>query len=532
MTLKKVAIIGGGPSGLTTLKQCLAEGLNATLFEARDGIGGQWRYEDPDTRTDHAVSSMYEGVILNSCRDTTNFSDFPIDPAQYPDYFSHRKMLNYLEDYADHFKLREHIQLRTKVISCDQLSNGKWNVVQQKGTRDQISSSSVYDAIFACSGHNSRPMIPEFEGLSSFRGELLHSHTYRRPANFEGKKVAVIGFGSSAVDLACELVPLAKEVHMVTRRGGWILPRFLLGQAIESYDNRITESILPGRFSEWCQTKIFQFAAGELPEEIKPEHRLLQANPTVHSSLVEYIKVGKIKAHRTGVERFNETSLILKNGTALDVDVVICCTGYHMDFPYLAKETYHVKDNPVLKSTNTIDLYKLVASPRFTNLFFIGLVELPGPLLPVSETQARWASAVVAGRVKLPSVDKMNSWVKEYQEGLVRTMVLSDRHTTTVHFLRYCDSLLADLGANPTFARLVSRLFALNPFRALSVLKAVYFGMNSSAQYRLFGHGRKPELAAATLLRLAKGGKEISAKEKQLMVMDVDEDNFRDREWK
>ncbi|OJD11146.1 hypothetical protein AJ78_08029 [Emergomyces pasteurianus Ep9510] len=420
MAAKKVAIIGGGPSGLTTLKQCLEEGLEAVIFEERDGIGGQWRYEAPDPETGFTRSSVYQGVILNSMRDTTSFSDFPIDPAQYPQYFGHSKMLNYLEDYTNHFGLGKHIRLHTKVISCTQLPDGRWTVVHQANGENQVTSE--YDAVFACSGHCSHPSTPNFEGMSSYQGEILHSHVYRTPAGFEGKKVALIGFGSSAMDLACELVTVAKEVHMITRRGGWVIPRYILGQPAESYENRISETVLPDTISQWVQTKILNFAIGKHPEVIRPEHRVLDANPTLHSNLIEYIEVGKIKAHRTNVERFTETSLVLKNGTVLDVDAVICCTGYYIDAPYLPEESYHAKDSSVLKSPNTLDLYKMIISPRFTNLFFIGYVELFGPLLPVAEIQARWASAIVTGRVKLPSVDEMNQQVKQHREHLLKTV--------------------------------------------------------------------------------------------------------------
>lgn len=146
-------------------------------------------------------------------------------------------MLNYLEDYASHFGLGKYIQLNTKVTPCNQLPDGRWTVVYEEKGADQITSE--YDAIFACTGHNSYPSTPDFEGMSSFQGEIL-SHVYRRPARFEGKKVALIGFGSSAVDLACELVPVAKEVHMVTRRGGWIIPRYVIGQPLESYDSKFS----------------------------------------------------------------------------------------------------------------------------------------------------------------------------------------------------------------------------------------------------------------------------------------------------
>jgi dimethylaniline monooxygenase (N-oxide forming) len=69
-------------SGLTTLKECLAAGFNATVFEAQDHIGGQWQYTDPDPVTGEVHSSIYQGTVFNSCRDTSSFSDFPMDPAR------------------------------------------------------------------------------------------------------------------------------------------------------------------------------------------------------------------------------------------------------------------------------------------------------------------------------------------------------------------------------------------------------------------------------------------------------------------
>ncbi|PGH03805.1 hypothetical protein AJ80_08618 [Polytolypa hystricis UAMH7299] len=509
-----VAIIGAGLSGLTALKQCRSDGIPATIFEARDGIGGQWRYEEPDAETGHAMSSMYEGVILNSCRDTSTFSDFPIDPARYPDYFSHRRFLRYIEDYADNFKLRPYVRLNTKVLSCKPQEDGKWLVTRQENGKEEI--EEVFDAVLACSGHVSRPLIPKFEGMETFKGQILHSHVYRRPGTFEGKRVAIIGFGSSAADISCEIGSQAKELHVITRRGGWVLPRYAFGKPIEAYDSRIAETVLPQWLTQWAQTKICETVVGKLPDVIKPAHGIFQANVTVRSDLVESIKTGRVTPHRAGVEKITEDSIVLTDGTMLEVDAIICCTGYHMDFPYLPQEIYHVKDNPTLDSPNSLDLYKLVVSPRFKNLFFIGFVELPGPIVPVSEVQARWATAIILKNVRLPSVKEMEESIKSYQEHIAKTMVRSDRHTINVRYLPYCDDLLQELGAAPTFKKLLLNFLTSNTLEAASLLLAVYFGINSPAQYRLFGYGKKTQLAKTTLLRLWRGGKELTTEERKL----------------
>lgn len=230
-----------GLSGLITLKECLSEGFEAQCFEARPEIGGQWAQQPdvtPSDSPDTAQSSIYDGVVMNSCRDTSALPDFPLDPARYGDYFGHRLQLRYMQEYAKHFDLLEHIHLSTRVVACEPRGDGSWTVkVQGKEENQSEVKEAVYDAVLVCGGHLSRPSIPDFQGRDEYQGELLHSHFYRRPGPFDRKKVAVIGFGSSAVDIACELAAGADEVHVISRRGGWVLPRYVLGKPTEAWDS-------------------------------------------------------------------------------------------------------------------------------------------------------------------------------------------------------------------------------------------------------------------------------------------------------
>lgn len=199
---------------------------------------------------------MYDGCVLNSCRDTSSFSDFPLDPARYPDYFPHRLQLRYLREYADHFELEKHVRFRTAVLECkprlagdvdghaegqrseaDEPQQSGWTVRVREDGKDEVEELE-FDAIFCCTGSLSTPAIPEFKDRDRFRGEFLHSHYYRTPGRFEGKRVAIIGAGSSAIDIACELGPHTAELHHVVRRGVWVLPRYLLGKPIEAWAGR------------------------------------------------------------------------------------------------------------------------------------------------------------------------------------------------------------------------------------------------------------------------------------------------------
>ncbi|KAI1077465.1 flavin-containing monooxygenase [Whalleya microplaca] len=513
-TKKRVAIIGGGLSGLASLKECLAEGFEVEAFEARPEIGGQWAYQPvPNKRSTEIQSSIYDGVVLNSCRDTTSFSDFPIDPARYGDYFGHRKMLQYIHEYADHFRLKKHIQLQTKVVSCVQGADEKWTVKLQR--EGQEVEERTYDAVFAASGSYTTPLLPEFDGSESFKGEFLHSHYYRTAGRFEGKRVALIGFGSAAVDLACELSPGCKEVHVIARRGGWIIPRYVLGKPVEAWDNRATQVWVPLSVSEYLQSALLNLVQGKHPKVLKPDHSIMAQNPTVRSDFLERVQFGTVQPHRASVDCFTENGLRLSNGTTLDVDVIIACTGYEHCFSYLPSDVLRTPETPA----NTVELWKLMVPARYQNLFIMGLLEIAGPLAPACEAQARLAVSAVAGRVKLPEGQQREKEIKQWQARHAKEFVNSERHAITEHYAPYIDSLLAPLGANPTVGKLVGQIFSSgSPWKAFKTLNAVYFSIMSSAQWRLCGYGKNEKLARETVLRVADGKAELSEDELRYLM--------------
>uniref|UniRef100_A0A7E4UXP2 Flavin-containing monooxygenase n=1 Tax=Panagrellus redivivus TaxID=6233 RepID=A0A7E4UXP2_PANRE len=105
----KVAIIGAGASGLTAARQAIAYGFEPVIFEKLSDLGGIWRYsENPNVR------SVSWSTTNTSSKELSAFSDFAPSEA-YSKFMHHTEVLNYLEAYAAHFKLREHIKFDTEV---------------------------------------------------------------------------------------------------------------------------------------------------------------------------------------------------------------------------------------------------------------------------------------------------------------------------------------------------------------------------------------------------------------------------------
>ncbi|XP_026200863.1 dimethylaniline monooxygenase [N-oxide-forming] 5 isoform X4 [Anabas testudineus] len=222
---RRVAVVGGGSSGLACIKCCLDEGLEPVCFESSDDIGGLWRFkENPDP--DRA--SIYHSVIINTSKEMMCFSDFPI-PAHFPNFMHNSLIMDYFRMYADHFQLTKHIRFNTKVLQVKQRSDfshsGQWDVETEN--KDGKKEKHIFDAVMICIGHHCHPNLPlhDFPGIDTFKGTYFHSRDYKTPEEWRNKKVVVIGIGNSGGDLAVELSRVAKQVYLSTRRGAWILNR-------------------------------------------------------------------------------------------------------------------------------------------------------------------------------------------------------------------------------------------------------------------------------------------------------------------
>jgi dimethylaniline monooxygenase (N-oxide forming) len=147
----------------------------------------------------------------------------------------------------------------------------------------------------------------------------------------------------------------------------------------------------------------------KLPPELQPEHDILGANPAIHSSLIENIKVGRITPHRASAGEITATGLSLTNGETIDnLDAIILCTGYDIDYPFISDDCYRSKHSKSMDSPNSVHLYRLTVPPQVRSLFIMGIFQLPGLIQPAVELQARWVTAILTGGIKLPPAERMS----------------------------------------------------------------------------------------------------------------------------
>lgn len=215
----RVAIIGAGAAGLASAREFSARGHEVTVFEQGEQAGGIWAYQaevEDDllglAPTEKVYSSLYDNLRTNLPSDVMAFKGFPFDSRgggndDWPRYPHHSCVKLYLDRFIEHFKLGPMIRLGQKVSSVAPVKNGSsWRVTCT------ASAPLDFDAVAVCSGHFAEPRVPALQGLADFRGELRHSHNYRRASDFSGQRVAVLGRGASGADIVQELLPEAAAV--------------------------------------------------------------------------------------------------------------------------------------------------------------------------------------------------------------------------------------------------------------------------------------------------------------------------------
>ncbi|XP_037763604.1 flavin-containing monooxygenase 5 isoform X1 [Chelonia mydas] len=480
MAQKRIAVIGAGVCGLSSIKCCLDEGLQPICFERSSDIGGLWRFEE---NPEEGRASIYKSVIINTSKEMMCFSDFPI-PADFPNYMHHSKVMEYFRMYAEHFNLLKYIRFKTTVVSVtkspDFSTTGQWDVVTETEGKQE---SAIFDGVMVCTGHHTNAHLPldSFPGIEKFRGRYFHSRDYKKPQEFSGKRVIVIGIGNSGTDLAVELSHTAAQVFLSTKRGAWILGRIgEEGYPLDTiYLTRYMEflmRIVPLSLLNYFAEKKLNAKFNHAIYGLQPAHRFFSQHPTFNDDLPNRIISGKVLV-KPNVREFTETSAIFEDGTREeDIDVVIFATGYRFSFPFLGDCAKVVK--------NQVSLYKFVFPPQLEKptLAFIGLIQALGAVMPIAELQGRWATRVFKGLNRLPSASDMLADIAQKREEMAKRYVKSQRYTIQAYYIPYMDEVACLAGVKP---KLLS-LFLMDPKLAMEV----FFGPCTSYQYRLRRPGK------------------------------------------
>lgn len=414
----RVAVIGAGASGLVSTKFLKNDGFSTVCFEMGDKVGGLWTIDNKNDR-----GGAYRSLHINTSTKKSEFRDFPMptDSGAFP---SHEVVSTYFSKYAERFELLSSIRFGTEVRKCTPVRGGYRLECFDRATGTM--TSEEFGAVVVANGHHWDPAFPSPLAAAAFTGESLHSSKYvdpRTPLNFSNQRVLVVGIGNSAVDIACEICErgAARSVSLSCRRGAWVLPKYIFGKPVDQ--GTFFPRHLPPKFRRWLVTRSFKWLFGSmgsygLPE---PDHLIGEAHPTISSEFPTFVRAGKITM-RPAISSAQQRRIEFVDGTHEEFDVIVYCTGYKVSFPFFSEDHISVKEN-------RLPLFHRVFHPDHRRVFFVGLAQPLGGIVPVAESQAELIALHLRGLYNLPTPEEMMRRMLREEQDLRSRFVSSPRHT-------------------------------------------------------------------------------------------------------
>jgi putative flavoprotein involved in K+ transport len=318
-----VAVIGAGPAGLSVAYELAKAGMQPLVLEKTPHVGDVWR-------------NHYDGLRLNSGRFLSRLpgSPFPSSAGSWP---SRDEMVRILESFPSRggFNVQTGIEIRN--IRHD-AQRDIWSIRSEDDKRFEA------EAVVVATGGSRIPVMPEWEGMETFPGEIMHSTKFRSAKTYEGKRVLVAGSGNSAAEIASRLAQYAESVTISVRTPPHILPKSIYGIPLVGIGvaTRKVPLMLVDRLLDFLQRRFIgdltpyglPFPASRLSEQFART----QVVPILYYPFVEDVRAGrirvvgpvrKISGNTVHVFESIEASRV-KQGreVTLEADVIVAGTGF------------------------------------------------------------------------------------------------------------------------------------------------------------------------------------------------------------
>ncbi|RDX86217.1 putative indole-3-pyruvate monooxygenase YUCCA8, partial [Mucuna pruriens] len=348
-------IVGAGPSGLATAACLKQQGVPFMVLERAECIASLWQ------------KRTYDRLKLHLPKQFCQLPNLPF-PQDFPEYPTKKQFIHYLQSYARHFEINPRFNETVHSARYDQTS-GLWRV---KTTEFEY----ICRWLVVATGENAECVVPDIEGLSEFKGHVIHACQYKSGESFKGKKVLVVGAGNSGMELSLDLCNHSASPSMVLRSSVIVVTcPSLLGEINNDLESELLNGVvlflvgqvhvLPREvfgkstfelavlmmqwLPVWVVDKILLILAwlvlgniekfglkrpSEGPLELK---NTKGKTPVLDIGTLKKIRSGDIKVV-PGIKRFANGFVELVNGEKQDVDAVLLATGYRSNVPSWLQE--------------------------------------------------------------------------------------------------------------------------------------------------------------------------------------------------
>jgi cation diffusion facilitator CzcD-associated flavoprotein CzcO len=333
-------IIGAGMSGILSAVKLQEAGLDDfTIYEKAERPGGTWR------------ENTYPGI---GCDVPSHLYSYSFEPN--PDW-SHRfspgdEIQAYFEGVARKHGLDECTRFGEEVTRCE-FSDGRWHLETSTGRRDEG------DAVIAATGVLHHPRLPDIEGLEEFEGPLFHSARWDHGASLEGRRVGIVGTGSSAVQIVSAIVDRVGRLSLFQRTAQWIMPqenpryseeeraefrrhpelihqlrRDISRLFAEGFSNAVVDADSPQMIliENMCRANLEENVKDpELREKLRPDYRAACKRLVISPDFYQAIQKPNAELVTEEIERVEAGGIRTRDGRLHELDVLVLATGFRVD---------------------------------------------------------------------------------------------------------------------------------------------------------------------------------------------------------
>ena len=419
----RVVIVGAGMSGIAMGVALKRAGFDDfVMLEKGSDVGGTWYW------------NHYPGLSCDVPSQLYQYS-FALKPDWKRVFATQDEILDYHRRVVDDFGLRPHLRLDTEVTGAE-WTGGEWKI-------EAGDESRRADFVVMATGVLHHPNVPDIPGLADFGGTVLHSARWDDEVEYAGKRVAVIGTGSTGVQIVSAMEPVAEQVTLFTRNPQWIIwgptemrqPAWLsaMMRRFPLVNRLVFESLLK---TSWLFTdivtrpswrrRLLQRSAerhlgtvrdAELRRRITPEYEPLCKRQVVSGSFLRAIQQPHVEVVTEAIDHVSESGIVAADGRSREFDLIVLATGFKA-------HSYMRPMDLVGRDGTRIDdawndgprAYRMTAIPGFPNLFTI-----LGPNSPVGSLPLHWAAEVSSSYIV--------RWLERFRRGEIDTVEPTEEAT-------------------------------------------------------------------------------------------------------
>ncbi|AHH19579.1 putative FAD-binding monooxygenase [Nocardia nova SH22a] len=335
-----IAIIGSGFSGLGLAIRLKQAGFTElTIFEKADDVGGVWR------------DNTYPGAACDAPSHLYSYS-FEPNPNWSRRFAGQPEILDYLRHCARKYDIRRHVRTGAEVTAADfDLAADAWTLTLADG------QTATADILVSACGQLSRPAYPDLPGMDGFAGTVFHSARWDHDHVFDGRDVAVIGNGASAIQFVPHVAERARSLTVFQRQAHWISPKPDYGYPrLRKFVNRripvvqklsrlsvfvwfegvlnpmlvspLGRRILSWPVRAWCRSNLRRIDDPELRARLLPSYEVGCNRILTSNDYYDTLNRANVGLTVNPIERVEPGGLVTADGTVHRADTIILATGF------------------------------------------------------------------------------------------------------------------------------------------------------------------------------------------------------------